>query len=345
MAILSRKHEPPPAPHSVQTRTHRIFLNVDVLIEIISYLDKTSDHIAFATTSQWSYFVLKKSIYSHTVLRPDGPASTIIPKLLDDPTLCTHIVQLDIVLSARSKYNNYVPGRDDIQQMWQQKDNFVRDIQVILKRTTQLKGLSIDEEKEGESLRAQFSLELELRNFPFNLTSFKLGRSAPGALEFIGAHPELNHLTLTQRTNHPYDPECWHLGFSSLGHTLLKLRTLWATPWWMRALLMRSPVRTFGLLHKFDPIDYLILPNHATELSMTIGLLSALGNIGGHPTVRCLALPWNDFIMPSTPLNLRILSKAFPRTQTLAITLEPGQVVSCLANIPTDLPRLLKGCG
>lgn len=330
-------------PYPTSKRIHRMFLNVDILILIASYLDKTADHIAFATTSQWFYFVLKHSIYTHIVLRPDGPAFAVVSKLISDPSLCSHIVRLDIVLSSRPTYSAYVPGRDDIQQLWQQKDDFVRDARVILKRTTQLKELFITEGKGGESLRAQLSLEFERGGFPFNLTSFRLSRSAPSALSFIGAQAELNRLVLTQRSNYPHDFECWHLGFSK-GHTLLKLRTLWATPWWMRALLMRSPVRTFGLIHKFDPIDYLIPPSHATELSMTTNLLSALGNKGGHPTIRCLAIPWNDFTLSNTPLNLRILSNAFPRTQKLAVTLEPGQQVSYLINDLTVSSRLLSRC-
>lgn len=319
---------------------HHMFLNADVLIQIAHYLENTCDHIAFAITSRWCYTILRTTIYTHVTLRPDGPSFTIMPRLLEHPSLCTHIAELDVTLSTRPEYSTYVPGRDDIQQMWQQRGDFVRDVQIVLRHTTQLKRLSVEEGK-GEPLRAQLSLELERGNIPFSLTSLNLGRTAPGIMDFVEAHPELNCLILTQRNNYPHDPENWHLGFSSLGDTLLKLRTLWASPWWMRALLMRSPVRTFGLVHKMNAIDYLVQLNSPTELTMVVGLLSALGNIGGHPTVRNLAVPWNDFIMPGTPLSLRILSKAFPRTQKLAVVLEPGQGVSHYPSFVTKVSKWL----
>jgi hypothetical protein len=313
---------------------HRIFLSADVLIQIACYLSNTSDRTAFATASRWCYFVLKKFIYTQVTLRPDGPAFAILPKLLNDPSLCTHITQLDVVLSTRPKYRTYVPGRDDIQQMWQQQAHFVQGVRTILKHTTQLNKLSIDVGNDREVLHTRLSLRLELGNFPFSLTSFKLGCFVPGTLEFIGAHPELNCLILAHLTNYPREPENLNLRFQvpSLGYMLPKLHTLWATPWWMRALLRRSAAHTFGLLHKSNPLEQrmqLIL-----EVELTLAM-SALVDGGGHPTVRCLALPLDDFIMQRQTLNMRFISRAFPLIKKLAVTVEPGQVVGRLVAVPT----------
>ncbi|KAH7334861.1 hypothetical protein B0J17DRAFT_671877 [Rhizoctonia solani] len=285
----------------------RTFLNEDILIQVVSYLPNTLDRIALATTARWCYTTLQTLVYAHVVLRPDGPAYTIISKLLKDRTLCTHVTQLDIMLSTRLQYTTYVPGKDDIQQMWEQQDKYVQDISIILNHTSQLKA--------------------ETGHFPFSLTTFRLGSFAPGALEFIGAQPELNHLVLTHLTNCPHgadDLASLTARFQSptIDYTLAKLNALWATPWWTRALLTRCDVHTFGLLDKSQSTGahaQLILD---VEIALSI---SPLVTQGGHRTVRSLALPLDYFIMPRPTLNLELISRAFPLVEKVAVTLEPGQ--------------------
>ncbi|CAE6444083.1 unnamed protein product [Rhizoctonia solani] len=304
-------------------------LNEDVLIQVVSYLPNTLDRIALATTARWCYITLKRFVYAHVVLRPDGPAYTIVPKLLKDQTLCTHVMQLDIMLSTRLQYTTYVPGKDDIQQMWEQQDKYIQDISTILKRASQLKGLWVEEGKDGAMLHSRLSLELKLGHFPFSLTTFRLGSFAPGALEFIGAQPELNYLALTHLTNCPHgadDLASLTARFQSptIDYKLAKLSTLWATPWWTRALLTRCDAHTFGLLDKSQSTGahaQLILD---VEIALSI---SPLVTQGGHRTVRSLALPLDYFIMPRPTLNLELISRAFPLTEKVAVTLEPGQNV------------------
>ncbi|KAG8733663.1 hypothetical protein FRC11_004233 [Ceratobasidium sp. 423] len=313
----------------------RPFLNEDVLIQVVSYLPDTLDRVAFATTARWCYLTLKRFVYAHLVLRPDGPAFSIIPKLLKDHALCTHVTQLDIMLSTRSRYTTYVPGKDDIQQMWKHQDEYVRDVSKILKHASQLKGLWIEEGKDGAMLHSRLSLELKLGHFPFSLTSFRLGSFAPGALEFIGAHPELNSLVVTHLTNCPHgadDLASLTARFQApiVDYKLAKLGTLWATPWWTRALLTRCDVHTFGLLDKSQSTGahaQLILD---VEIALSISPLVAQG---GHRTVKSLALPLDYFVMPRPTLNLELISRAFPLVEKVGVTLEPGQKVNTLPTL------------
>ncbi|KDN43836.1 hypothetical protein RSAG8_05829, partial [Rhizoctonia solani AG-8 WAC10335] len=242
-------------PPTVLHSQPRSFIHDDILIQVVSYLPDTPDRIAFATTARWYYATLKRFFYAHVVLRPDGPAFSIISELLKNHALCAHVTQLDIMLSTRPQYTTYVPGKDDVQQMWEKQDKYVQDISKILKYASQLKGLWIEEGRDGAMLHSRLSLELKLGHFPFSLTSFRLGSFAPGALEFIGAHPELNYLTLTHLTNCPHgadDLASLTARFQApvIDYKLAKLGTLWATPWWTRALLTNCDVHTFGLLDK-----------------------------------------------------------------------------------------------
>ncbi|KAJ1306153.1 hypothetical protein OPQ81_010864 [Rhizoctonia solani] len=310
----------------------RPFLNEDVLIQLVSYLPDTLDRIALATTARWCYITLKRFVYAHVLLRPDGPAFAIIPKLLKDQALCIHVTQLDIMLSTRSQYTTYVPGKDDVQQMWERQDKYIQDISSILKHASRLKGLRVEEGKDGALLHSRLSLELKLGHFPFSLTSFRLGSFAPGTLEFIGTHPELNYLVLTRLTNCPHDADdlaslTARFQAPVVDYRLAKLDTLWATPWWTRALLMRCDVHTFGLIDKSQSTGahaQLILD---VEIALSISPLVAQG---GHRTVRSLALPLDYFIMPRPTLNLELISRAFPLVEKVAITLEPGQKFSSL---------------
>ncbi|KAL5638429.1 hypothetical protein ACGC1H_005196 [Rhizoctonia solani] len=303
------------------------FLNEDILIQVVSYLPDTADRIAFATTARWCYVTLKRFFYVHMTLRPDGPASSIIPELLRNHSLCTYVTQLDVVLSTRPRYTSYIPGKDDVRQMWDKQDRYVQDVSMILKYASQLKGLWIEEGKDGATLHSRLSLELNLGHFPFSLTSFRLGSFAPGALEFIGTHPDLNYLALTHLTNCPHgadDLASLTVRFQApiIDYKLVKLGTLWATPWWTRALLTHCDVHTFGLLDKSKSTGahaQLILD---VEIALSI---SPLVTQGGHRTVRSLALPLDYFIMPRPTLNLELISRAFPLVEKLAVTLEPGQ--------------------
>ncbi|CEL56585.1 hypothetical protein RSOLAG1IB_07934 [Rhizoctonia solani AG-1 IB] len=303
------------------------FLNEDVVAQVVFYLPDTRDRISLAFTTRWCYFTLKRFVYDHIVLHPDGPAFDIIPRLLKDRSLCTHVTQLDVMLSTRPQYTTYVPGKDDVQHMWQQQDKYIQDVTTIMKHMTQLKGLRIEEGKGGAILHSRLSLELKFGCFPFNLTSFRLGSFAPGALEFIGAHSELSYLVLTHLTNCPHGADdlaslTARFQAPAVDFRLMKLGALWATPWWTRVLLTRCDVHTFGLLDKSQSTGtqaQLILD---VEIALSI---SPLVTQGGHRTVRSLALPLDYFIMTRPTLNLDLISRAFPLVEKIAITLEPGK--------------------
>ncbi|CAE6474426.1 unnamed protein product [Rhizoctonia solani] len=304
-----------------------LFLNEDVLVQVVSYLPNTLDRIALSSTTRWCHLTLERFVYTHIVLRPDGPAFDIVPRLLKDHTLCTHVTQLDIMLSTRSRYTAYVPGKDDIQQMWEQQDRYIQDVAMIMKHATRLKGLWIEEGKGGAMLHSRLSLELKFGCFPFSLTSFRLGSFAPGALEFIGSHSELSYLVLTHLTNCSHGADdlaslTARFQAPAVNYRLMRLGALWATPWWTRALLTRCDVHTFGLLDKSQSTGthaQLILD---VEIALSISPLVAQG---GHRTVKSLALPLDYFVMPRPTLNLELISKAFPLVEKVAVTLEPGK--------------------
>ncbi|KAF8756611.1 hypothetical protein RHS01_04359 [Rhizoctonia solani] len=246
----------------------RPFINEDILIQIVAHLPNTLDRIALGSTARWCYLNIERFVYTHVTLRPDGPAFDVVSRLLKDRALCTHITQLDIMLSTRSRYTTYVPGKDDIQ-----------------------------------------------RSF------------TPGALEFIGTHTELNHLVLTHLTNFPHGSDdltslTARFQAPAVDYKLMELGTLWATPWWTRALLTRCDVHTFGLLDKSQSTGahaQLILD---VEIALSISPLVAQG---GHKTVRSLALPLDYFVVPRPTLNLELISRAFPVVERVAVTLEPGK--------------------
>ncbi|CAE6493489.1 unnamed protein product [Rhizoctonia solani] len=305
----------------------RPFINEDILIQIVAHLPNTLDRIALGSTARWCYLNIERFVYTHVTLRPDGPAFDVVSRLLKDRALCTHITQLDIMLSTRSRYTTYVPGKDDIQRMWEHQDKYIQDVTIIMKHATQLKGLWIEEGKAGAILHSRLSLELKFGYFPFSLTSFRLGSFTPGALEFIGTHTELNHLVLTHLTNFPHGSDdltslTARFQAPAVDYKLMELGTLWATPWWTRALLTRCDVHTFGLLDKSQSTGahaQLILD---VEIALSISPLVAQG---GHKTVRSLALPLDYFVVPRPTLNLELISRAFPVVERVAVTLEPGK--------------------
>ena len=106
---------------------HRIFLDSDILVVICSKLQTTSDRLAFISTSRWCRLVLKNTAYTHTVLHPDGPSRTLLPVLLEDTARCSYILHLEVWMSTRQQYA-YVPGRDDIQQLRRQKEDFMQGV-------------------------------------------------------------------------------------------------------------------------------------------------------------------------------------------------------------------------
>ena len=164
---------------------------------------------------------------------------------------------------------------------------------------------------------------------PFRLTSCRVARPTPGMLEFLETQTTITHLVLPRRSNLPYEIEGWQGGFSYTGGLLPNLCKLWATPWWMRALLMRAPIRTLGLTEDHRAFDSWTCDPDSAEARMLSTLLQELKNMGGHPTVTALAIPI-DAIFKVFHTKLPDLSEAFPKVQKLAVTLEPGKAVSSL---------------
>ncbi|KAG8707924.1 hypothetical protein FRC09_001537 [Ceratobasidium sp. 395] len=238
--------------------------------------------------------------------------------LLEEPSRCAGILHIDLWLSLRKQL--YVPGRDDIQQLWRQRQDFVQGVRTVLNQASNLQRLCIKQEHHQEPLPYPLSFNEMSEAFPFRLRSCRIAGYIPDALDFIGTQTRVTHLVLPEKSERFLSPNEWHLGFSSEGEALKNLCTLWATPSWMRALLMRSPVHTFGLIRDSRRIDI-----WGSDMIVFNALLQALGEIGGHPTVRCLALPFQDFFVSNSLMDLQAVSKGFSKTQKLAITLEPGE--------------------
>lgn len=307
---------------------HRIFIDSDILVVICSKLQTTSDRLAFISASRWCRLVLKNFAYTHTVLYPDGPSRTLLPVLLEDTARCSHILHLEVWMSTRHQYE-YVPGRDDIQQLWRQREDFVRGVYRVLKKATRLQSLCVREDKSGTVMSEELSLVPESGRLPFRLTSCRVARSTPGMVAFLETQTAITHLILPRRSNLPYEIEGWQDGFSYTGSLLPNLRKLWATPWWMRALLMRAPIHTLGLTEDPRAFDSWTSDPDSAEARMLSTLLQELKAMGGHPTVTALAIPI-DAIFKIFHTKLPELSEAFPKVQKLAVTLEPGKVVSSL---------------
>lgn len=309
---------------------HRIFLDRDILTTISSKLQTTSDRLAFISTSRWCQLVLKNTAYTHTVLYPDGPSRTLLRVLLEDPVRCSYILHLEVWMSNRQQYA-YVPGRDDIQQMWRQRKKYVEDVHSILKQATKLQSLCVREDENETVMLEELSLMPESAELPFRLTSCRVARPTTGVLEFLETQSAITHLVLPRRSNLPYEIEGWQEKLSYTGSPLPNLRRLWATPWWMRALLMRAPVCTLGLTQDSRAFESWTADVDSAEARMLSALLEELKNMGGHPTVMALAIPLDA--MSVSPTKLLELSEAFPKVQKLALTLEPARCVSSLSNL------------
>ncbi|KAF8608254.1 hypothetical protein BDV93DRAFT_603105 [Ceratobasidium sp. AG-I] len=326
-AIVAVPPAPKPTPSPPFRPTgpmHRIFLNSDILVVICSRLQNTTDRLAFISTSRWCRLVLKNIAYTRTVLHPDGPSRTLLPVLLEDTARCSHILHLEVWMSNRHQYA-YVPGRDDIQQMWRQRQEFVRDVHRVLKQATRLQTLCVREDENGAAMPEELLLAPKSGELPFSLSSCRVARPTAGMLEFLETQTAITHLVLPRRSNHPYDIEGWQDSFSYAGNLLPSLHKLWATPWWMRALLMRAPIRTLGLTEDPRAFESWTSDPDSTEARMLSTLLEELKNMGGHPTVTALAIPV-DAMFKVFHTKLPELSEAFPRVQKLAVTLEPGRI-------------------
>ncbi|KAG9119179.1 hypothetical protein FRC07_005949 [Ceratobasidium sp. 392] len=297
---------------------HRIFLHPDIIVLICFHLNTISSRLALRAVSRWYHALLKNAIYTHVILRPDGPSLNMLQLLLEEPSRCAGIIHMDLCLSLRGRL--YVPGRDDLPELWRQREEFVKGIRTVLNQAPNLQQLCIRQEYYEEPLPQVPSFEGKNGEFPFKLKSCRIAGRIPGALEFIGTQTRMTHLILSEKSEPSLPPNEWHLGFSSEGEALRNLCALWATPSWMRALLMRSPVHTLGLLQDSRRTDI-----WGSDMMLFNALLQALGEIGGHPTVRCLALPFSVFFVSDSLWNLQALSKGFSKTQKLAITLEPRQ--------------------
>ncbi|QRV98151.1 hypothetical protein RhiJN_26170 [Ceratobasidium sp. AG-Ba] len=295
---------------------HRMFLNADVIILICALLDTTLDRLSFYGTSRWCSSVLKNAIHTDTVLRPDGPTLALLDMFLREPSRCAAIVSLDVWFSLRSSF--YVPGRDDLAKLWRQREDFVCGVWTLLKRVPNLKRLHFKFEHDEQPLA--HSLSLGWLEFPFTLQSCRLAGPALYSLKFIDSQAGLTRLVLAEGSeHHPVELPDWTQGFTSSN----RLRSLWATPGWARTLLVRSPVRTFGLIRDSRKLQSGWGWNG--DMVMFNRMAETFAEMGGHPTVRCLALPARDFYFAGTLMELKTVSDGFPNVEKLGITLEPRE--------------------
>ncbi|QRV84116.1 hypothetical protein RhiJN_12132 [Ceratobasidium sp. AG-Ba] len=322
-----------PSSSSKGRRMHQIFLNADVIILICVLLDTTLDRLSFYGTSRWCSSVLKNVIHTDTILRPDGPTIALLSMFLREPSRRAGIVCLDVRFSLRTSF--YVPGRDDLAQLWRKREDFVYGVRTLLERVPNLKSLHFKFEHDEKSL--YHCLSLGRPKFPFTLQSCRLAGPTHHSLNFIDSQAELTRLVLAESSeNHPAQLPDWAQGFTSSN----KLRPLWATPGWARTLLVRSPVQTFGLIRDSRKVQSgwgwngdMVIFNRMAE---------TFAGMGGHPTVRYLALPAREFYFVGTLMELKTVSDGFPNVEKLGITLEPRDYDNSSNSLITNVPAQIE---
>ncbi|KAG8697104.1 hypothetical protein FRC08_006731 [Ceratobasidium sp. 394] len=313
-------------PLSAQGKSNEIILpgstiaqaiSSDIFLNISEFLHTPGDKLALATVSRWFYAALWYTPYVYLTLSQNVDVTALLTALALKNEYCTKIQHVDIICPSRFNPASLPKGEDQRTKRLLHTSRAVFTLErivAVLKLATQLKslhtcGLSLDTAR-LESLTACMR-----ESYSFNLKSLAIARPITGALSLIKSQPQLVELSIfsddkglnspPERDAPPPPPPA-----VSLSH----LRTLWATPWWSSAILPGSPVRQFALLHG----------NVSEEERRTCrDLVNSLARTGGHPTVECLVLTYEDFFWDHQTVDLRQYEPAFPGVTKLCITL-PG---------------------
>lgn len=185
------------------------------------------------------------------------------------------------------------------------EQDLIRGALVVLKLATNLKGLylqnqgSYDSEWESIDKLTQHSHSLKLQFFSNVNTSRE-------TLDLLRDQTELTQLAVLSDIKDLTDTD------ASEPLIFPKLQILWATPGWARVILPNSPVQSFGLVH----VDFA-----TAERSNWRTTVDSLIQRGGHPTVNCLAIPYEIFFWDHHSVALPEYGLAFPNATKLCITL------------------------
>lgn len=270
-------------------------------MRISELLPTSGDRLALAQISRWHYSVLGHTAYTHIIVSQGLKIAPLIATLIANHGRCEEIFHLDIIIPEGSKFSSY----DDASIRRSQERDLVHGAIVVLKVAINLKSVHL---QNPQAYHTEYgTVDILIRDpYPFRLTSFSAVRASEGTLEFVRNQTELVHLTVLSAVS---DFTIYEVANPL---SISGLRTLWATPGWSRIVLPNSPVQSFGLVHD-EPGE-----KERRDWRATV---DSLIKIGGHSTVGCLTLPYEDFFWDHQVVKLSEYGLAFPSVTKLCITL------------------------
>ncbi|KAG9084844.1 hypothetical protein FRC07_013538, partial [Ceratobasidium sp. 392] len=293
-------------------------LNEDILLRIAYYLTTSRDKLALASVCRWHYLVLKHTPYAYLVITQDVQLKTLTTQLATNEGRCSSILHLDI--SFPSLFKPVQKSQDENEVHYSREMSFTEEVFRLLKLCKCLKSLYINNTRYGYVRWDTLSAYMH-DSYPFSLKSLSCTQSIDGIVDFVRDQTQLVQLVLfsSTRTKNPDPSSSTELQLPS-PIVLPHLKVLWATPWWAKLILSTSSVESFGLLHDGNRVD---------ERHNLRTLVDTLIDDGGHPTVRCLTLSYEDFLWDHQTVGLDQYGAAFPNTTKLCITLPgigPGRI-------------------
>ncbi|KAG8780481.1 hypothetical protein FRC12_022974 [Ceratobasidium sp. 428] len=309
------QHRPHPAPSlmsstTVQPHINQLKLNEDILLCISGYLTTSRDKLVLALLCRWHYLVLKCTPFTYLVLSQDVQLKSLATQLAADQGRRDSVLHLDATFPSLFKPVRKSPSDEDAH--YSREQTFIDEVFHVLRLCRRLKSLYIHNTRCGYVRWDKLSAYM-YDLYPFCLRSLSLTQSIDGTVEFVRDQAQVNQLVLFSSArikNNDPDTE----PTLPLPIILPQLRVLWATPWWSRLILPNSSVKSFGLLHDGCRVD----ERHALRT-----MINSLIDDGGHPTVKCLTLPYEDFLWDHETIDLHQYGAAFPNTGKLCVTL-PG---------------------
>lgn len=278
-------------------------LNPDVFLRISEFLHTSGDRLALARTSRWHYSVLGHTAYTHVVVSQGLKIASLIAILTSNDKLCDVVFHLDMIIPKRPEAPNHSQAAI---LLWRTRETkLIHGALVILKLAINLKSVYFQNPRGYHT--GWDTVDTLLQDpYPCLLGSFSTVHTSKGTLEFVRKQTELAHLTVLSDINDLTVSE------AEAPLSIPRLRTLWATPGWSRMVLPSSPVQSFGLVHGD------IGQKERSNWRVTV---DSLMKMGGHPTVNCLTLPYEDFFWDHESVNLAEYGFAFPGVTKLCITL------------------------
>ncbi|KAG8768609.1 hypothetical protein FRC12_005459, partial [Ceratobasidium sp. 428] len=289
----------------------------DILLNISEYLCTPGEKLALAAVSRWFYAVLKYTPYVYPILSQKFNLDSLLARLPGNEELCTKIQHLDIIYPSRFDPNAFKCENHHKRTLHATGDKIaMQKINIVLKLATQLKSLRVYNLFSASHVAWLEPLIACMRgSYTFTLKSLLIARPITGTLRFVQSQNLLSELAIfSDAAGFDPPPESDAPPPQPPTISLPYLCSLWATPWWSCAILLQSPVRRFGLLHDNSSED---------ERRTCRRVIKSLVNIGGHPTVECLALTHEDFFWDHQTVSLNQYGQAFPNATKLYIIL-PG---------------------